>query len=120
MTPLKEWLAKVQSADEQDPAELKERVVAVLREIYDPEIPVNIYDLGLIYGIECGPDGVVDIHMTLTSPGCPAGDQIVGDIKQRLLEKEEIQEVDVEIVWEPKWDPSTMASEECKEELGIW
>jgi FeS assembly SUF system protein len=119
MTPLTEWLNKVQNAEQQDPEVLKQRVVGVLREIYDPEIPVNIYDLGLIYGVECGTDGVVDIHMTLTSPGCPVAQTFPGMVESRVEEQAEgVVAVQVELVWDPPWSPDRL-TDEVKLELGL-
>ena len=119
MTPLTEWLKKVRDAEDQDPEALKARVVEVLRTIYDPEIPVNIYDLGLIYGIECGPDGVVDIHMTLTSPGCPVAQTFPGMVEGRVQDEVEgVTAAQVELVWDPPWSPEVL-SEEVKLELGL-
>ncbi len=119
MTPLTEWLKKVQDAEHQDPETLKARVVEVLRQIYDPEIPVNIYDLGLIYGIDCGPDGVVDIQMTLTSPGCPVAQTFPGTVESRIEDEVEgVTAAQVELVWDPPWSPEIL-SEEVKLELGL-
>jgi FeS assembly SUF system protein len=119
MTPLTEWLKKVQQAEHQDPEALREDVVKVLREIYDPEIPVNIYDLGLIYGVECGADGIVDIKMTLTSPGCPVAQTFPGMVEARVADEVEgATAVQVELVWEPPWSPESL-SDEVKLELGL-
>ena len=87
--------------------------------VEDPELFVSIVDLGLIYDINLH-EGKCLIRMTLTSPGCPMGDYIIETLRQRGLEHEDIKEVDVDIVWEPRWDPHTMASEEAKDQLGIW
>ena len=119
MTPLTEWLNKVQQAEPQDPDVLKQRVVDVLRSIYDPEIPVNIYDLGLIYAIECGTDGIVDIHMTLTSPGCPVAQTFPGLVESRVTEEADgVTATQVELVWDPPWSPEVL-SDEVKLELGL-
>lgn len=96
-------------------AELKEW----LKPIEDPEILMSLVDLGLIYTCDYV-DGKVDVKMSLTSPGCPAADYMLDQVKKRLLEHPEVKDATVAIVWEPKWDPKTMASEEAKEKLGIW
>lgn len=97
--------------------DIEERVLENLKLVYDPEIPVNIYDLGLIYGIDIH-DGVCDITMTLTAPTCPMGDFLVDDIKSKVGSVKGIDTVNVNIVYEPAWDKSMM-SEEAKMELNI-
>lgn len=100
---------------------LEERVWATLKTCYDPEIPVNIVDLGLIYSMELkdASNGKrVEVKMTLTAPGCGMGPAIAADAKQKLLNLPEIQEAEVEVVWEPPWNPS-MISPEGKMRLGI-
>lgn len=98
--------------------ETEEQVLRMLKTVFDPEIPVNIYDLGLIYGIELSGDGTCHIKMTLTAPGCPAIDFLVEDIKQKVGSVAGINHVDVEIVFEPEWNKDMM-SEEAKLELGF-
>ena len=98
--------------------ETEEAILKMLKTVFDPEIPVNIYDLGLIYGIDVKPDGVCDITMTLTAPSCPAGDFLVEDIRQKVGSVEGIKEVNVNIVFEPEWNKDMM-SEEAKLELGF-
>ena len=101
--------------------EFLEKEEALLRMLYtviDPEILVNIYDLGLIYGIELKDDGVCEITMTLTAPSCPAGDFIVEDVRQKVGSIEGIKDVNVTIVFEPEWNKDMM-SEEAKLELGF-
>ena len=88
----------------------QEEVVKALKQIYDPEIPVNIYDLGLIYNIEVDREQV-DIKMTLTSQGCPSAQQIPDMVRSRLLTLPEVRNVDVEVVWEPEWNPSLISPE---------
>ena len=97
--------------------ELEERIVAMLKTVYDPEIPVNIYDLGLIYRIE-GNGGDVVIDMTLTAPNCPAAEFIMEDVKMKLESVEGVKSVTVNLVFEPEWDRSMM-SEEAQLELGL-
>ncbi|MDR1729334.1 MAG: iron-sulfur cluster assembly protein [Prevotellaceae bacterium] len=98
--------------------ELEEKIVAMLKTVFDPEIPVNIYDLGLIYNIEVKEGGEVVITMTLTAPNCPAADFIVEDVKMKIESVEGVKKVDVNIVFEPEWNKDRM-SEEAKLELGF-
>lgn len=99
--------------------EMQERVIEVLKTVYDPEIPVNVYDLGLIYRIELSEDNtVLDVDMTLTAPNCPAADFIVEDVRQKLETITGIEKVEVSLVFEPEWDKNMM-SEEAKMELGF-
>lgn len=97
---------------------LEERIVEVLKTVYDPEIPVNIYDLGLIYRIEVSEDARVDIDMTLTAPNCPAADFIMEDVRLRVMGISGITDVELQLVFEPEWDKSMM-SDEAKLELGF-
>jgi len=97
-------------------ADLRERIIAVLRKIHDPEIPVNIYDLGLIYGIDVRDDGAATVTMTLTAPNCPMADVILGQVETRVREVAGCSSVEVELVWEPVWAPEMM-SEAAKLEL---
>ena len=98
--------------------EKEEAILKMLKTVFDPEIPVNVYDLGLIYGIELKDDGVCEITMTLTAPSCPAGDFLVEDIRQKVGSVEGIKDVNVQIVFEPEWTKDMM-SEEAKLELGF-
>jgi len=91
-----------------------------LHPVEDPELFVSIVDLGLVYDAGVDDAGKALVKMTLTSPGCPAGDYLIDEVKKRMREHESVKDVDVEIVWEPKWDPKTMASDEVKDRLGIW
>lgn len=96
---------------------LEEKIVSMLHTIYDPEIPVDIYELGMIYRIDV--DGsTVNIQMTLTAPNCPAADFIVEDMKQKLESIDGIEQVNIDLVFEPAWD-QTMMSDEAKLELGL-
>jgi len=97
--------------------ETEEEVLRMIKTVYDPEIPVNIYDLGLIYKIDIQ-DDVCNIEMTLTAPGCPAADFLVEDIRQKVGSVRGINQVNVEIVFEPEWTKDRM-SEEAKLELGF-
>ena len=103
--------------------EKEEQILKMLKTVFDPEIPVNVYDLGLIYGIELkdedNPAGAIcEITMTLTAPSCPAGDFLVEDIRQKVGSVEGIRDVNVTIVFEPEWTKEMM-SEEAKLELGF-
>ena len=98
--------------------ETEEQIVRMLKTVFDPEIPVNIYDLGLIYKIDLADDGHLNIDMTLTAPNCPAVDFIVEDVRMKVGGVEGVTEVDVNIVFEPAWDKSMM-SEEAMLELGL-
>ncbi|MBN1541177.1 DUF59 domain-containing protein [candidate division KSB1 bacterium] len=93
-------------------------VVDILRDIYDPEIPVNIYDLGLIYELNITETGLVEIEMTLTSPACPVAESLPREVERRLRKAQAITEVRVNVVWDPPWDQSLM-SDEAKLELGL-
>ena len=97
---------------------LEERIVDVLKTVYDPEIPVNIYDLGLIYKIDVSDDGTVDIDMTFTAPTCPAADFILEDVRQKVDNIDGVNSATVNLVFEPAWDQS-MLSEEARLELGL-
>ncbi len=97
---------------------IEEKVVEVLKTVYDPEIPVDIYNLGLIYRIELHDDGTLDVDMTLTAPNCPAADFIVEDVRIKLDGTEGVKDAHVRLVFEPEWDKDMM-SEEAKLELGF-
>jgi FeS assembly SUF system protein len=101
-----------------DTDKLREDVEATLRQVFDPEIPVNIYELGLIYGIDVGEDGGVAIRMTLTAPNCPAAGAMPAEIESRVAALDGVRDVTVELVWDPPWDQSRM-SEAAKLELGL-
>jgi metal-sulfur cluster biosynthetic enzyme len=95
----------------------EEKILEVLSEVYDPEIPIDIVNLGLIYGIEID-GGNVLISMTMTAPGCPASTQIAGESKLMVAELPGVEKVDIDIVWDPPWDPSKM-SEEAQQSMGM-
>ena len=102
-----------------DTLQTQERVIDVLKTVYDPEIPVNIYDLGLIYRIELNDDATeLSVDMTLTAPSCPAADFILEDVRQKLETISGLTKVDVQLVFEPEWNKDMM-SEEAKVELGF-
>ena len=98
--------------------EIYEAVIVALKEIYDPEIPVNIYELGLIYGVEVGADGHTVVMMTLTTPHCPVAESMPAEVELRVGAVPGVGTVDVNLVWDPPWDPSKM-SDEAKLELGM-
>lgn len=97
---------------------IEERIIDMLKTVYDPEIPVNIYDLGLIYKIDLQDDGEAVIDMTLTAPNCPAADFIMEDVRQKVDSVEGVTQATVNLVFEPEWDKDMM-SEEAKLELGF-
>lgn len=97
---------------------LEADVKMALRQVFDPEIPVNVYDLGLIYGLEIDEDNKVKITMTLTAPNCPIADQVVEDVKNAVRDVPKVTDVEVNLVFEPMWDESRM-SEEAKLELNM-
>ena len=92
---------------------------AAIRPIQDPEIHLGILDLGLIYGVQSEPNGTVRVRMTLTSPACPVGPLLQAQVHAALLKLPGVKEAKVELVWDPPWDPRTMASDEIKMELGL-
>lgn len=98
--------------------EIEERIVAMLKTVYDPEIPVNVYDLGLIYRIDVSDAGEATIDMTLTAPNCPAADFIMEDVRIKLAAVEGVTDARVNLVFEPEWDKDMM-SDEAKLELGF-
>lgn len=93
-------------------------VIAALRDIFDPEIPVNIYDLGLIYGVDVAEDGHVAVTMTLTTPHCPVAESMPGEVELRVGAVPGVRDAEVALVWDPPWDPQKM-SDEAKLELGM-
>jgi FeS assembly SUF system protein len=101
-----------------DSDELKDRIVETLKSIYDPEIPVDIYELGLIYDIEASEDGDVVVTMTLTTPHCPVAESMPGEVEMRMLSVPGVRDAEVKLVWDPPWDPSKM-SDEARLELGM-
>ena len=101
-----------------DNEDLKDRIVEVLKSIYDPEIPVDIYELGLIYDIEVSEDGDVVVTMTLTTPHCPVAESMPGEVEMRVLSVPGVRDAEVKLVWDPPWDPSKM-SDEARLELGM-
>lgn len=98
--------------------EIEEKIVAMLKTVYDPEIPVNVYDLGLIYKIDVSENGEAVLDMTLTAPNCPAADFIMEDIRQKVESVNGVNSATINLVFEPEWDKDMM-SEEAKLELGF-
>ena len=97
---------------------IEERIVDVLKTVYDPEIPVDIWNLGMIYKIDVMDDGTVDIDMTFTAPSCPAADFILEDVRTKVESIDDVKAANVNLVFEPAWDQSMM-SEEARVELGF-
>lgn len=106
------------AAEHLDPESLREPVIAALRAVYDPEIPVNIYDLGLIYRIDIRPSGDVDIDMTLTAPACPVAGTMPRLVEDAVKQVEGVSEIRVELVWDPPWTKEQM-TEEARLQLGL-
>ena len=98
--------------------DLYEGIVTALKEIFDPEIPVNIYDLGLIYGVEVTDDGAATVTMTLTTPHCPVAESMPGEVEMRVCAVPGVRDCEVNLVWDPPWDMGKM-SDEAKLELGM-
>ena len=99
-------------------SKIKEKVIEEIKKIYDPEIPVNIYELGLIYKIEVDDKNKVNIDMTLTSPNCPVAESLPKDVKDNTMKVEGVSDVDLKLVWDPPWDKDKM-SEAAKLELNL-
>ena len=98
--------------------DLKEKIIKEIKKIYDPEIPVNIYELGLIYEIKVEKDNNVKVKMTLTTPNCPVAESLPKEVKDSIMELPEINDVDLQLVWDPPWDKSMM-TEAAKLELNL-
>ena len=98
--------------------ELENKIIEIIKTCYDPEIPVNIYEMGLIYDIQIDDHNLVQIKMTLTSPGCPVAGTLPGEVQEKVKSVAGVSNAKVEVVWEPPWTPDMM-SEEAKLELGL-
>ena len=98
--------------------DLKEKIIEEIKKIYDPEIPVNIYDLGLIYDIKVEDKNTAKVKMTLTSPNCPVAESLPKEVKDGIMQVEGIENVDLDLVWDPPWDKDRM-SEAAKLELNL-
>jgi len=99
--------------------DLKEEVIKAVKTVYDPEIPVDIYELGLIYEINVEPSAEVSVKMTLTSPACPSARSLPGEVEDKIRVMANVKNVKVEVVWDPPWDPSRM-SDEARLVLNMW
>ncbi|HXV77226.1 MAG TPA: SUF system Fe-S cluster assembly protein [Candidatus Polarisedimenticolaceae bacterium] len=104
---------------ESAPARLREEVVAALKTCYDPEIPVDIYELGLVYDVEVSDEAAVRIKMTLTSPACPVAGSLPGEVERKVRDVEGVRSAEVELVWDPPWDQEMM-SDAAKVKLGMF
>lgn len=113
----KETILSGKTSEEKNSARLKDAVVAALKTVYDPEIPVDIYELGLIYELQVKA-GKVEIQMTLTSPACPVAESLPGDVEGRVREVEDVTDVVVDLVWDPPWGMEKM-SEAARLQLGF-
>ena len=121
-----DWLQRAEEAEtktldqrrEPDVGDLKVRVIDALRTVYDPEIPVNVYDLGLVYGLDVSDAGAVSIRMTLTAPGCPVAQTFPGMVEQTVRSVPGVTDARVELVWDPPWSRDRM-SEAARLELGM-
>jgi FeS assembly SUF system protein len=102
-----------------DPSDVENNIVEALKTVFDPEIPVNIYELGLIYDIDIQADGAVQVKMTLTSPGCPVAGTLPGEVQSKVEGVPGVTSADIELVWDPSWNPSMM-SEAARLELGMF
>jgi len=106
-------------SDKLDTADLEEEIVAALKTVYDPEIPVNIYEMGLIYDIDINEKGHVHVRMTLTSPACPVAGILPGEVEEKVQGVPGVESAEVELVWDPVWNPSMM-TEAARLELGFF
>jgi FeS assembly SUF system protein len=104
---------------ETPPKPTEDAVIAAIAEVYDPEIPVNIFELGLIYVVDIQDDGQVKVEMTLTAPGCPSAQELPVQVRDQVMTVPGVTECEVEVVWEPAWDPSRM-SEEARLQLNMF
>ena len=109
---------KAETEASTEPKSLDDRLTDAIRTVYDPEIPVNIYEMGLIYKVEPDGNGAVQVDMTLTSPHCPAAQDLPIMVKNAVLEVEEIESANVDVVWDPPWTPEMM-SDAARMELGM-
>jgi FeS assembly SUF system protein len=109
---------RTEALSPEEPARLRSEVVEAIRTVFDPEIPVNIYELGLIYALDVSGEGLVTVDMTLTSPACPVAGSLPGEVESRIRAVEGVRDVRVELVWDPPWSTDRM-SEAAKLELGF-
>ena len=118
MAKITDWLDQIQDQGPVDKDAIRGRVIEGLKQIYDPEIPVNIYDLGLIYAVEVDDAAVVEVRMTLTTPGCPVAQTFPGTVEQAIRNVDGVSAAHVELVWDPPWCPDNL-SDEVKLQLGL-
>lgn len=114
--------ASLMTMEQMDPelaVALEQKVIEAIKTVFDPEIPVNIYDLGLIYEVSVSPFASVYVRMTLTSPNCPVAGSLPGDVQQKVKSVEGVKDVEVELTFDPPWD-QTMMTEEARLELGFF
>ena len=102
----------------EEPVTLEQRIIEALRTVYDPEIPVSIYELGLIYEIHISPENDVDIKMTLTAPGCPVAGSLPGEVEEKVRQVDHVNSATVELVWDPPWSVELM-SDAARLQLGM-
>jgi FeS assembly SUF system protein len=102
-----------------DPSDLENEIVEALKKVFDPEIPVNIYELGLIYDVDIQEGGRIQVKMTLTSPGCPVAGSLPGEVKARIEAVPGVVAAEIDLVWDPAWNPSMM-SEAARLQLGMF
>jgi FeS assembly SUF system protein len=102
-----------------DPSDVENGIVEALKTVFDPEIPVNIYELGLIYDVDIQEGGRVQVKMTLTSPGCPVAGSLPGEVKTKVEAVPGVASADIDLVWDPAWNPSMM-SEAARLQLGMF
>ena len=98
----------------------EERVIEAIRPVEDPDLGMSLIDMGLIYEVEIDNDNNVNIKMTLSSPACPIGPQLMTDVKMAVKTLKEVNQVNIDLVWDPPWDPETMAADSVKDAMGIW
>ena len=98
----------------------KEQIIEAIKPVEDPDLGMSLVDMGLIYDVAIDKKNKVEIKMTLSSPACPIGPQLMTDVDMAVRELDEVSDVKVELVWDPPWDPETMASDSVKDVLGIW
>jgi len=104
--------------EKQTPQQIHDEIILMMRTVYDPEIPVNIYDLGLIYNVDVSDNGHVDIQMTLTAPNCPAAEELPAEVQKKAQSVDGVVDVDLDLVWEPPWTKDMM-SDVARLELGF-
>ena len=98
----------------------KEQIIEAIKPVDDPDLGMSLVDMGMIYGVSIDNDNNVDIQMTLSSPSCPIAPQLITDVDIAVRSIEEVNQVNVGLVWDPPWDPETMATDSVKDALGIW